>query len=154
MKLDFDTGLRPIGPEQLDEVSGRAGASRRRRAIARYHDHADKLQRMLNAMEPGTYVCPHRHASPAKVEVFLALRGAAEVLTFSDAGEVLERREIRPGGGVEIPPGTWHTVVSLEPGTVLYELIEGPYDADTHKEFAPWAPPEGSPEGLAWIASR
>ncbi len=154
MKIDFDQGLRRISEAVLDEVSERASRSARRRAIARFHDHDEKLQRMLNALEPGTYVCPHRHAEPPKVEVFLALRGAAEVWTFSDHGEVLERVVIRPGGGVEIPPGTWHTVVALEPGTVLYELIEGPYEATTHKEFAAWAPPEGSPDGPAWIASR
>jgi hypothetical protein len=29
---------------------------------------------------------------------------------------------------------------------VLYEVIDGHFDAKTHKRFAPWAPSEADPE--------
>jgi len=45
---------------------------------------------------------------------------------------------------VEVPPGTWHSIVILSPEAVVYEIKEGPYDPDTDKKFAPWAPAEGT----------
>jgi cupin fold WbuC family metalloprotein len=157
MKLDFPEGtLRPIDARQLDAATARAAASPRRRAITRYHDHPERIQRMLNALEPDTYARPHRHLDPPKVEAFVALRGAAAVVRFDDSGAVREVARLAPGGpcqGVEIPPGTWHTVVCLAPGTVLFEVLEGPYEAATHKDFAPWAPAEGDPGAAAWLAA-
>ena len=120
----------------------------------RYHEHDEPVQRMLNAMEPDTYVRPHRHTTPPKVEAFLVLRGAAAVLRFDDDGALVEAVVLRAGGpdfGAEIPPETWHTVVSLEPGTVLYEVLQGPYAAASHKDFAPWAPAEGAPDAPAFL---
>jgi len=156
VKLTFpEGGLRSIDGAHLDAVSATATASPRRRAIVRYHEHDEPVQRMLNAMEPDTYVRPHRHTTPPKVEAFLALRGAAAVVRFDDDGEVVEVATIRAGGpnfGAEIPPETWHTVVSLEPGTVLYEVLQGPYAAASHKDFAPWAPDEADPSAAGFLA--
>lgn len=150
-KLDFDAGrLRPIGPEQIAHVRTLADGSPRRRAILRYHEHDERVQRMLNAVEPESYVRPHKHESPDKVEVFLALRGRALLCTFDDEGQVRETLEIDHDGpvfGVEIAARTWHALLALESGTILYEVLEGPYSAASHKSFAPWAPPEGTREG-------
>lgn len=156
MKLEFAGPLRPIDRAAVDRARALAAASPRRRGLVRYHDHAEPLQRMLNALEPESYVRPHRHADPAKLEIFLALAGRALVLTFDDAGRVTSCAELAAAGpcwGVEIPAGTWHSVVSLEPGTTLYEFIEGAFDPATHKDFAPWAPPEGSEEGRLFLAA-
>ena len=46
--------------------------------------------------------------------------------------------------GVEVTPDTWHTVVALEPNSILLEIKAGPFDPTQPKEFAPWAPEEGS----------
>ena len=157
MKLDTPPDrLRPIGAPQLDRARQLATASPRNRAILRYHEHHELLQRMLNALSPGTYVPPHRHADPDKVEVFLALEGSAAVCRFDDGGALVQATRIAAAGptrGVEIPPRTWHTVICLEPGTVLYELIEGPYSVHTHKRQAPWAPDEGSAQATDWLAA-
>ena len=157
MKLEFEDGaLRPIGPEEVETARALADRSERHRSIVRYHEHDERVQRMLNAIEPDSYVRPHRHATPSKVEVFVALRGRAVVCTFDGAGDVAQTIEVAAGGpchGVEIPSGTWHTLFALEPGTVLYEVIEGPFSAATHKEFAPWAPAEDSPEGRRYHRS-
>ena len=67
------------------------------------------------------------------------------MVRFDAAGEILESTIVAAGGpvlGVEIPPQAWHTLLALEPGTVLFEVKEGPYDPATDKRFAPWAPPE------------
>jgi cupin fold WbuC family metalloprotein len=106
---------------------------------------------------PGTYVCLHRHTDPPKWELFLALTGSAACLTFDDAGTISERCDLTAGGplfGVEIPVATWHTVVALEPGTVLFELKEGPFEPLAAKDFAAWAPEPGTvgaAELEAWL---
>jgi len=138
-----------------EEVLGRARVSPRRRANHCFHDPADRLQRMVNAALRGSYFAPHRHKDPDKLEIFTILSGRVLVITFDDAGEILDRAVLSqsasgPDGSeclqVEIPPGTWHTLAVLSPEAVLYEVIDGHFDAKTHKRFAPWAPPESDPQ--------
>lgn len=154
MKLQFPAhSLRPIGQTQMDQARTLAAKSPRHRAIVRYHEHDEAIQRMLNALEPETYVRPHRHQDPDKVEIFVALSGRALVLQFDEAGTVQDFQLIAAGGspaGVEIPPRTWHSVIALAPSTVLYEVIEGAFSPETHKSYAPWAPAEGTPEARAF----
>lgn len=151
--------LIPIDNAILDRTVAQAEVSPRRRMIHRYHEHPDPVQRMLNAIEPDSYIMPHKHEDPDKVEVFLALRGRALVASFTEKGDLLDCVEISPNGpnyGAEIQPRTWHAVLALEPGTVLYEVLEGPYIETTHKTFAEsFAPPANEhASGLAWMRER
>lgn len=155
MQLSFPPDvLRQVGAEQTERAHELAAKSPRGRAIVRYHQHSDVLQRMLNALRQDTYVPVHRHVDPDKVEVFLALEGRCAVCRFDDSGALIEVAEISPEGplrGVEIPPGTWHTVVCLSRTALLYELIEGPYTVTNHKRQAPFSPDEGSEAAEAWM---
>ena len=54
--------------------------------------------------------------------------------------------------GCDIRPGVWHTIFALAPDTVLFEVKPGPYDPGVDKEFAPWSPPEHSPEAALFLA--
>ncbi len=151
--------LIPIDKAILDRTVAQAEASPRRRMIHRYHEHSEPVQRMLNAIEPDSYIMPHKHEDPDKVEVYLALRGRALVASFEESGEVIDCVEISPNGpnyGAEIQPRTWHAVLALEPGTVLYEVLEGPYLETTHKTFATSFAPtaEDSAAGLAWMRQK
>ena len=59
--------------------------------------------------------------------------------------------------GAEIPERTFHTLIALDPGSVVYEIKDGPYNPIDDKNFAPWAPKEGEPgarEYLDLILSR
>ncbi len=53
--------------------------------------------------------------------------------------------------GVDVPPRVYHNFVAITPCVVL-EIIQGPYHAETHKKFAPFAPLEGTPECAAYLA--
>ena len=134
----------------LNTLSGKAKAAPRLRTNHNFHQSAaDPLNRMLNAMEPGTYVQPHKHENPDKREAFLLLRGKMLVVSFDEAGQVTDYVVLDPQAGnfgLEVPPRTYHTLICLATGSVLYELKDGPYDVNNDKTFAPWAPPEGSPE--------
>jgi cupin fold WbuC family metalloprotein len=144
-----------IDTSLLDQVSEKAKAAARKRMNHNFHQTAeDLLNRMLNAMEPGTYVCPHKHENPDKREVFLILRGSFLIVEFSDEGTITDYTVLSQSRGVyglEIPPRIYHTLICLEPGSVLYELKDGPYIPASDKHFAPWAPVEGSPEAAAYM---
>ena len=108
---------------------------------------------MLNAIVPGSYVTPHKHENPDKVELIAPLVGKAAMFQYDDAGTITEMHIMSPGSpvlGVDIAPRTYHNFVALTPCVVL-EIIQGPYRAETHKKFAPFAPLEGSPECAAYL---
>ena len=52
------------------------------------------------------------------------------------------------------PPGVWHSIVVLEPGTVIYEVKEGPYAPISVDNIAPWAPDATDSEGIARYLER
>src|SRR5207253_507957 len=101
-----------------------------KRAMLRFHEFDESVQRMLNAVEPDSYVRPHRHVNPNKPEAFVALRGSVLVVRFSDDGAPTEGVVVSADGpvrGAEVPGGAWHCFLSLQPGTVLFEVTQGPY---------------------------
>lgn len=140
----------------LDALTAAAVAAPRRRRNLNLHDDLDDpVQRLCNALEPDTYIRPHRHREPGRWELFAALRGAASVLLLDPEGQLRERLELAAEGPcplVEIPAGAWHTVVAQRPGTVLLEVKPGPYRPLTAKDFAAWAPPEDDPLAPAFLA--
>lgn len=146
----------PIHTQLLDQVSSRAKASGRLRTNHNFHSTAsDTLHRMLNAVEPFSYVCPHKHEHPDKREAFIILRGKMLVVEFDHHGNITSHiiLDAQLGNfGVELPPATYHTIVALAPDTVVYEVKDGPYDVGTDKGFAPWAPLEGSEECQTYLA--
>jgi cupin fold WbuC family metalloprotein len=99
-------------------------------------------------MEPGTYIQPHKHENPDKREIFFALRGRILVVEFHPDGGIREFIVLDPlkgTYGAEIAPRTFHSLIALEPGSVVYEFKDGPYDPIDDKNFAPWAPREHGP---------
>ena len=133
-----------------EKLIAEAKASPRKRKNLNFHKNPEELiQRMVNAMEPETYVRPHRHPA-LHPEIFVILKGRALLLEFNDDGSIHEQCTLSLGEdviGLESTPETWHTLVVREPGTVLFIVELGPYDPATAKEFAPWAPTEESGEG-------
>jgi cupin fold WbuC family metalloprotein len=146
-----------IDQHLVARISRDAKNSLRLRKNYNFHsDYADPVNRMLNAFEPGTYVRPHKHELPDKCEVFLILSGRALALQFDDAGTIIEHTVLDPSQGifgVEIPARTWHSIISLASGTVLYEVKPGPYVPLDDKNFASWAPAEGSPEAAGYLSA-
>jgi cupin fold WbuC family metalloprotein len=153
--------IRVIDNTLLDETSRAAAASPRGRRNHNFH-RADgqPAHRLLNAVEPGSYIMPHRHLDPAKDETMVVLRGRLGLVTFDDAGNVAQALVLGPGlaaCGVDIAHGTWHTVLALDPGTVFLEAKAGPYLPLAAAERAPWAPAEGdalAPDYLARLMAR
>jgi cupin fold WbuC family metalloprotein len=140
----------------LDALCAEAAASPRRRKNRNFHPADDHpAHRLLNAMQPDSYIPPHRHLDPNKDETFVVLRGLLGLIQFDDDGGMVRCVRVGVGGaalGVDIPHGTWHTAVALAPDTVFLEAKSGPYLPFTDAERAPWAPAENSPEAPAYLA--
>lgn len=134
--------MKLINETLLDEVTAQARKSPRLRMNYNFHETMEApIHRMLNALEPGTYLVPHRH--PDKEEVYLVLRGSLLAFLFDEEGKVTVKETLSPAVGnygIEIPAGAWHGIVVLEPGTVIYEIKQGPFVPLTPENIAPWAP--------------
>ncbi len=134
----------------LDKLSQEAKSMERLRKNYNLHQETkDPIQRMLNALEPDTYIQPHKHQNPDKRELFIPVRGSVSLIVFDDNGEfnstvTLSEKSLQRIA--EIEAGVWHTIICNEPGTVYFEIKDGPYDVKNDKIFAPWAPSE-SDEG-------
>lgn len=130
-------------------------ASPRRRVILPFHQSAeDTLHRMLNVVQPGSYIRPHRHLDPPKAETIILLQGGLRYLEFTAAGEVSRVVTLSPATGnvgMDTRAGVFHTFLALEPDTVVFEAKPGPYQANTDKDFAAWAPPEGSEHAATYL---
>lgn len=139
----------------LEQTSRLAIANERQRTNFNFHQPKDHAQRMLNAIEPNSYVCPHRHLSPPRAEAFLILQGKGGVLIFDETGNITQKIILdtsRGLFGVDIPGGLYHTLISFESGSVFYEVKPGPYDPNEDKGFAPWAPKEGTLEAKEYLS--
>ncbi len=136
----------------MDSIAEQARSSPRQRKNYNFHEHSDRVQRFLNVLQPGTYVRPHRHVRPTDAsgfEFFLVLQGAIGILILDEAGKMLHAERISATGttrGIELGEGMFHTLVALEPDTVMFELKEGPYVPMSDKDFLLQFPPEDTPE--------
>lgn len=150
-----ETGVQLIDQCLLDTVSGAAQASPRRRKNHNFHaGDADASHRLLNAIEPDSYIQPHLHADPAKDETIVVLRGKLGIVFFDAGGEITGSALLMPGGdtvGVNIPHGVYHTVLALEACTVFFEAKAGPYVPLGDAEKASWAPKEGEAGTAEWL---
>lgn len=139
-------------------VEEAAGSPRLRQHRNIHSDYADPCQRLFNAIEPDSYIQPHRHGVVPRAELMIAVRGMLALVLFNDAGDVVDAitfgSGVEAGGAnvaVETPPHCWHTVVALSPGSVLIEVKAGPFDPTQPKELAPWAPTEGADAASAYL---
>ena len=149
--------IKIIDKNLIKESIEKAHHSPRKRMNFNFHsEYDDPINRMLNAMDPGTYVQPHKHENPDKREIFILLRGVFLVVFFDNNGSITQhvildhKKEVY---GVEIPGRVWHMVISLEPGSVVYEIKDGPYIQITDKNFAPWSPKENESECIQYMNS-
>lgn len=128
--------MKQLDLTMLDSLSAQAKVSHRLRANANLHDElTDPIQRLAIAMEPDTVIRPHRHAQTW--ELLIPLRGRFIVLLFNDAGVVTDRVVLGEGCTVqETPAGVWHGVLSLDTGSVIFEVKRGPYMPINGADFA------------------
>jgi cupin fold WbuC family metalloprotein len=131
-------------------------ASARKRIIYPIHrTQPAPVQRMLNFLQPGTYVKPHIHRGEGASESVVLLSGAIRYVIFDEDGGIADSFVAQAGTAsavLDMEPDVWHSFVVLEADTVIFECKKGPYSVLSDKDFAAWAPDEGTPEADAWVA--
>ena len=119
-----------INKHILDALTEQAKVSPRLRMnLDLRNSPADKSQRMLNAIEPGSPLPIHRHMKSS--ETVVCLRGHLREIYYDDDRQVTEVIDLAPNGegvALNIPIGQWHTVEVLESGTVILECKDGAYE--------------------------
>ena len=117
-----------IDQHVLDALTAQAKASPRLRMnLDLRNSPEDHSQRMLNAIEPGTELPIHRHRTSS--ETVVCLRGHFEEYFYDEDGRLTDTIDMVPGGTlINIPAGQWHSLRSLESGTVLLECKDGHWE--------------------------
>lgn len=115
----------------LDDLTAKAKASPRRRMNMDLRNGIDdQSQRMLNAIEPESVVPIHRHQNSS--ETVVCLRGRVMEEYYDELERICtEAIELTPNGPVvalNIPAGQWHTLRSLESGSVILEVKDGKFE--------------------------
>jgi cupin fold WbuC family metalloprotein len=141
----------------LDEISIQAKQSPRlRKNYNFHHSDGDICHRLLNAMEPGSYIQPHRHLDRNKDETLVVIRGKMGLILFDDHGNIEEKAVLELADHamiVNIPHGKFHTWISFEERSIFFESKAGPFLPLTEEEKAFWAPKEGDASSAGYLAS-
>lgn len=144
-----------INRELLEKLASLARESPRRRRNYNFHEtESDACHRLLNAIEPDSYIQPHCHREVTKDETLIVVRGRLGVIFFDDHGAVTAALALAPASesvGVNIPHGVYHTLVALESGSVFFEAKAGPFTPLRPDEKASWAPAEGDTQAASYL---
>jgi cupin fold WbuC family metalloprotein len=139
-------------------IAGAQRNPRKRQHKSIHESYEDPCQRLFNAIEPESYIRPHKHATDPKDELLIAVHGLMVLVIFDEQGIVIDTVRFGAGKvsegvsvGVEVPCNAWHTVIALEPRSVLLEVKSGPFDPNRPKDLAPWAPDEGTLEARDYL---
>lgn len=150
-----ETEVTPLTLTMVSNILNMSRESPRKRVIQRVHKGDDAgVHKMFNALQPGTYVPPHRHMDPAKTETVLVISGALLYVEFDKMGVMTKHTLVQPGTeifGIDVLPHIYHTFVALKPDTLIFEVKDGPYDRETDKDIPDWAPAEGTPEAEPYL---
>ena len=116
-----------ISQDILNQLTEEAKGSPRLRIGKDLRNSPEDLsQRMLNAIEPGTVMPIHRHKNTS--ETCVCIRGHFEEYFYDENGVLTDTIDMVPGGTVlNIEKGQWHSLRSLESGTILLEAKDGTY---------------------------
>lgn len=96
----------------------------------------DQSQRILNVLMPDTVIPIHRHNETS--ETVIICRGKVREEFYDSKGEKIAEFILEAGGecpGVQVPKGVYHTCVCLEPGSVIFEAKDRPYDPELTEDL-------------------
>ena len=128
-----------IKKSDLEELKRIASLTPRERArICTHTSSSDLLHEMFIVHGQGAYVRPHRHLT--RREGMQVLEGIADMVIFSDEGELCEVRRLDSVNFYQrLNAPFYHMLLIRSEWLVFHEATTGPFErSDT--EFAPWSP--------------
>lgn len=154
--------IKDFSTEFLENLSLSAlNLPRGRKNFNLHNDDSEFCQRLFNSIDVESYIPPHRHFADPKEETLIAVKGLFALIVFDETGMVeqiykfgTERffTQTISSIGVELSPDVWHTVLALVEDSILFEVKAGPFIPCIAKEYAPWAPAEGTSEAVHYFA--
>jgi glucose-6-phosphate isomerase len=146
-----DSDIFALGAKEIEFVKQAAVKDHFGRArLCLHKNQDDKVQEMVIAMMPDTYVRPHRHKG--KAESYHLIEGGMTVVLFDEKGNLSRRVTLKADSkeslfAYRVSAGVWHTVVVDTKPVVFHEISAGPYTA-SGLEFASWSPAETDKEAV------
>jgi cupin fold WbuC family metalloprotein len=132
-----------IGPPDLEDLKKIAAANPRKRSRLCVHPSPTaSLHEMFIVHGREAYVRPHRHLN--RQEGFMVLEGHADLLTFSDSGDLLKavRMDLNCFY-TRLNEPTYHMLRIRSEWLVFYEATSGPFNS-AETDFAKWSPHESN----------
>jgi cupin fold WbuC family metalloprotein len=128
-------------------------ASERKRSPKILHSKGDYLNKVFNFIISGSYMQPHLHPGPEKIEKMHLIEGSFALIIFDNTGNIVDVHILEEDKNefIAVPAYTWHTYVMLSDEVIVYEEMDGFYNPNTWKEMAPWAPKENTPEAIIYL---
>ena len=144
-----------LSDNELEKYLENAKLSIKKRYPKILHKTGDKFNQVFNFMMKNSYMQPHLHPGPEKIEHIHILKGEIATIFFNEEGQINEFTILKPGGIelVKVPAFTWNTYVVLTEKAVTYETMMGIYDIKTWKNFANWTPKESSKNSFSYLKS-
>ena len=126
------------------EMLKEANNSIRKRYSHILHETGDEFNHAFNLMLNNSYMQPHYHPSPEKVEKIHIIKGSVTCLFFNNIGEIIYKKKLDKEkiDLLSVPAYQWHTYIIDTEIAVTYETMLGKYDPKTWKTMANWAPKE------------
>jgi len=132
-----------IGQAELNTLKSAVNASAKRRARINTHaDGEDALHEMIIAIDPTSYIRPHKH--PGKSEAFHIVEGEVDIVVFTDDGEIDRIVPLGPPGGrrpfyYRMSNAFFHTLIIRSDLLIVHEITNGPFrpSATVFADFAP-----------------
>ena len=138
---------------EIEHFFNLAGNSKRRRHAKILHASGDEFNKVFNFMHHDSYMQPHLHPGPEKIEKIYIVYGKISVLYFNERGVCIECTILEKGAieCIEVPAFTWHTYVIHSDRAMTYETMMGVYQPDTWKRMASWAPSEDQVDSQIYL---
>jgi len=139
-------GILNIDKSTLAEIIEKSRISSRKRACHIVRSFKQGIPAvMFNALQPGTYIRPHIHPVAEGTEILIPITGKSTAIIFDEKGKIKEKYELskEKTNYLEIPSRTFHTVIALEPDSILCEIYMATHPEEEYKQFAAWSPEEG-----------
>jgi len=141
-----------IGAEEIAVLRQAVRNTPKRRVRINAHPGSDdELHEMIIAIEPGSYIRPHKH--PGKSEAFHIIEGQVDIVVFSEAGEVERIVSLAAKGGrypfyYRMSTPHFHTLIIRSDLLVVHEITNGPF-LPTGTVYAAFAPEESDTASAA-----
>ena len=142
-----------ISEEDIKYYFDTSRKSKRSRSPKILHSKGDYVNKVFNFILLESYMQPHQHPGPEKIEKMHLIQGSFALIIFDDSGNIANIYILEEDKNkfISLPAFTWHTYVMLSDEVIIYEEMNGVYNPNTWKKFAPWAPNENTFEARIYL---